>query len=111
MSVIPGKLKLRIPQRASLRLEVTLPFDCTDKEVAAQVWDKARECLLLQLKIEWIDRPNGLLVVKAPWSMTARVKENGYWDLLVVDTISGSRDYYLEGETYLDPGYTELTDA
>lgn len=117
-NITPAVYNLRIPQRASFRQEFTLPFDCSAKTVAGQVWNDRRSRLLLQFATVWIDRAEevpdtdpvqykGRFRLEADWESTRLVKSSGQWDLLVVDDTTGERDYYLEGIAVLDPGYTE----
>jgi hypothetical protein len=110
MTVIPGRYDLRIPQRADYVVQVTLPFDCTDKEVYAEIWNSRRTKLILQLDVTWVDRVNGVLNIGGDWIKTRSMKSDGEWDLLVVDNTTGSRDFYLEGSATYDPGYTEFSD-
>lgn len=118
MTVVPATYNLRIPQRATLSQEFTLPFDCTGKTVQGQVWNDRRSRLLLQLTTVWVDRAEvvpdtsppqyrGRFRLEAGWELTRLVKASGQWDLLVIDDQSGRRDYYLEGAAVLDPGFTE----
>ena len=120
MGITPARYDLRIPQRATLSQEFTLPFDCSEKTVVGQVWNDRRSRLLLQLTTVWIDRAEeipdtdpveykGRFRLEADWQLTRLVKSAGQWDLLVIDDQSGRRDYYLEGAAVLDPGYTEGT--
>ena len=111
MTVIPGTYNLRIPQRADLRVRIVLPFDCTHKTVAAEVWNEKRTRLILFFDVEWEDRAAGILWLKAPWSRTKNVTTKGHWDLVVADDITGSRDFYLEGVTEFDPGFTEIAEV
>ena len=121
MTILPAKYNITIPQRATFRIQITLPFDCTNYTVEAQVWDKVRLRKYLDFDVEWVDRAEvvpdtdpveykGRFNLFADWEDTSLVRESGQWDLLVVDDISGDRYYYLEGTAKLDPGYTGLGD-
>ena len=109
MTVIPAAYDLRIPQRADFAVRITLPFDCTNKTVAADVWNQRRSKLFLSFAIEWEDQAGGILWLKATWAQTrVLTDEEGRWDLLVLDTVSQTRDYYLEGSVTVDLNYTEI---
>ena len=98
--------------------EFTLPFSAAGKTVEGEVWNSRRSKKLLELTTEWVDRAEVVpdtdpveykarFRLTADWTLTRLVKASGKWDLLVIDDATGERDYWLEGDAILDPGYTE----
>lgn len=105
--VTPGVWNITIPRRATFRQRFQLPFDCTDKDLYAQVWTTVRRTRkLLTFSIDWVDRANGEFDLVGDSSDTQKVTKSGYWDLLVVSD-NGESDYWIRGTATLDPGYTE----
>jgi len=125
MTIIAAVYNLTIPQGATFRQRIRLPFDCSQVEVFAQVWDKRRTTKLLDFEVEWIDRQEevpdsdpaeyrGVFDLEAPWDDTLAVPgvglkliQVGIWDLLVVRDDNCERDYYLQGAVFVDPRATE----
>ena len=114
MSIKPATVTLRIPQRATLRKRIRLSIDGTNVEVYAQVWDKTRTSLILDMTVEWIDRldvvdgdPTCVFEIVATPLETELVQEDGIWDLKVVTTPDVDEDYWLRGPAIVDRGYTE----
>jgi len=107
MTIKPATYNLRIPQRATLRQPMKLPFSCVGKTVVAQIWDQARTEKLLDLAVEWTDRAAGEFNLYATRQQTELVERSGVWDLLVIDDATDDADYWLEGTANLDRGYSE----
>lgn len=118
MSTVPATYTLYIPQRASLSETIRVPYDGTDVEVYASVWDSdARKRKYLDLTVTWVDRyeewdpedPTAIratFTLSADWEDTKRVTKSGYWDLLWVWP-DGLRDYILQGPATVDLNATE----
>lgn len=118
MTIQPANYTLVIPQRASLRERIRVPYDGRGVEVVAGVWDSdKRRKQLLSLDVEWIDRyeewdPDdqtrirSTFILAAPWQETKLVVKNGYWDLLWVWE-DGLRDYLIEGSAIVNRNATE----
>lgn len=126
---LPLRYDITIPQRATFRERIQLPIDCTDREVAAQVWEVRngqRVAKILDFAVDWISRSTPVTVtvdgeevevvygdfyLVGAWQQTSTVLRQGVWDLLVVDGAShaqpGERTYWLEGTASLNPGMTE----
>jgi hypothetical protein len=125
MSITPARYDLTIPQGATFRQRIRLPFDCSQVEAFAQVWGKRRTTKLLDFAVEWIDRQEevpgsdpakfrGVFDLEAPWDDTLALPgvglnliQVGIWDLLVVQDDNCERDYYLQGAVFVDPRATE----
>lgn len=118
MTVLPAIYNLVIPQRASLRETFRIPYDGTNAEVYASMWDSdKRRKQLLSFSIEWIDRyeewdpddpskVRSTIIMTATWEQTRLITKNGYWDLLWVWP-DETRDYLLEGSTIINKNVTE----
>lgn len=126
---LPLRYDITIPQRATLRERIQLPIDCTDREVAAQVWEVRngqRVAKILEFEVDWVSRATPMTVtvdgeevevvyadfyLVGAWQQTSNVLRQGVWDLLVVDGETqerpGERTYWLEGTASLNPGMTE----
>jgi hypothetical protein len=108
--VRPAAYDLTLRPHASFRLAIQLPFSGGDLQVYADMWNRARSTKLLDFTIEWIDRAAGRFDIVASPAQTALIKEEGWWDLLIVNSITQTRNYYIKGEVVLDLVVTE-TDA
>jgi hypothetical protein len=124
MSIAPV-YNLTITQGATYRKRIRLPFDCSQVEAFAQVWDKRRTTKLLDFAVNWIDRQEvvpdsdpveyrGVLELGADWDDTVtlpgagkKVVEVGIWDLLVVQDSNCEREPWLQGVVFVDPRATE----
>lgn len=118
MTILPATYELVIPQRATLRQEIWFPYDGTDAEIYASIWDSdKRRKEMLSFTVEWIDRydewdPEDLskvrskIILSASWEQTKLIIKKGYWDLLWVWP-DGTRDYLLEGSTIVNKNATE----
>ena len=109
-TVVPAEYTLVIPQRATLRETIELPFAGTGKAVVAQVWNNAkRGTLLFELDVEVLEASPLLTVaISAPWTVTREVRKGGVWDLLVINA-DDTRDHWLSGPEELDERVTEET--
>ena len=122
MSLHPATYVLRIPQRASLREVIRVPFDGSGCEAFVEVWDSdKRRRKLLDLTVEWVDRNEewdpldptkirATLALTATWEETRAVTKDGYWDLLWVWP-DEERDYVLEGPAVVNRGVTEALEV
>lgn len=105
--VTPGVYDIVIPRRATFRQRFQLPFDCSEHQLYAQVWETVRRTKkLLDFTIEWASQPSGDFYLVASSGDTNVVTKNGYWDLLVVYP-NGESDYWVRGQAILSSGYTE----
>ncbi len=108
MTIKPATYNLRIPQRATLRLGIKLPFSCVGKTLVAQVWNsEKRTTKYLDCTIEWIDQTLGQFDLVADRHTTELVTKDGFWDLLVIDDATDEADYWLEGKAILDIGLSD----
>lgn len=129
-------LGLTVPIGGTFYKQVVLPIDCTDREVAAQIWkirgSSTRSSFqpftvfskgeqVCSFVIEWIDRAfveSGITKAKFALKISAAVTaqlssqyEMG-WDLLVIDGTtlhSGDRNYWLQGIVTAEPTLTEVS--
>lgn len=115
MSIQPATYDLLIPQRASLRELIRVPYDGTEAQVFASVWDsEKRRRKYLDLDATWINRREVLsstsvratVQLSASWEDTREITKDGYWDLLWVWP-DGLRDYILEGKALINLNATE----
>jgi hypothetical protein len=107
VTVKPATYDLRIPQRATLRIQLKLPFSCVGRTLIAQVWDARRSTLMLTLDVEWIDQAEGEFYLVADRDETRAVTKDGIWDLLVINDATDEGDYWLEGAAVLDTGASD----
>jgi hypothetical protein len=118
MTTQPANYTLVIPQRASLREKIRVPYDGSGVEVYAEVWDsEKRRKKFLSLDVEWVNRHEeydpqdetkirSTIILSASWEETKTITKNGYWDLLWVWP-DGLRDYILEGQAIVNRNATE----
>ena len=109
-TVKPATFDLLIPQRATLRERIVLPFDGTERSAYAQVWKNLRRTeLLFDLDVTVNDRtPEFDITIGAEWEQTRLMGKNAVWDLLVVNA-DGTRDHWLTGVALLSARVTEVT--
>ena len=118
----PAELQLPIDQGGSVSQTFRFYFDGTGLEAYAEVWNKNNTEKLLGLTTAWINRSemgswtksiplNGViqtitytvrcsLLISATPAQTALIKEDGFWDLLLVYP-NGSRFYQMRGPSPL----------
>lgn len=108
-TVIPPVYDLPIPQRATLRETIRLPFDGTGKTAFAQIWkDFKRRKLILELDVAVLaTTPNFTIELQGEWTETRLITKNAFWDLLIVNT-DGTREHWLTGEAILSEAVTEV---
>jgi hypothetical protein len=114
----PAELKLPIAQGGSISQTFRFYFDGTGLAAYAEVWNKNNTLKLLDLTTTWINRAevgswtksfalNGViqtitytvrcsLKITATPAQTSLVKEDGFWDLLLLYP-DGSRFYQVRG--------------
>jgi hypothetical protein len=102
----PGRYDITIYQRATFELEVTLPIDLTGHTVLAQVWDDKRRRKYADMDVEYIDRVGGEIKLTIDSDVTKVINKQGEWDLMVIYS-DDSKQYWLEGDVAIDPGYTD----
>jgi hypothetical protein len=102
----PGKYDITIYQRATFTLDVTLPIDLTGHTVLAQVWDDRRRKKFADFDVNYLDRANGEIRITIDSDVTKEMKKQGEWDLMVLYSDT-TKQYWLEGNVLIDPGYTD----
>lgn len=107
-TVVPAVYDLTIPQRATLRARIKMPFAGTGKTAYAQIWkDFRRRALVLDLSVVVIaSTPNLFIELRAEWDETKIIQGDAVWDLLIVNT-DGTREHWLTGDAILSPAVTE----
>jgi hypothetical protein len=107
-TVIPAVYDLPIPQRATLRETIRLPFNGTGKTAFAQIWkDFKRRTLILQLDIAILaTSPKLTIELQAEWNETRLITKSAVWDLLIVNA-DGTREHWVTGEASLSEAVTE----
>jgi hypothetical protein len=123
----PAELPLAIDQGGSISQTFQFYFDGTDLQAYAEVWNKSNTLKLLDLTTNWNNRAetgswtktfavNGViqtvtytvrcsLQITATPAQTAVIKEDGFWDLLLLYP-NGSRFYQIRGPAPLRPRAT-----
>lgn len=102
----PGRYDITIYQRATFELQVTLPFDLTGHQVIAQIWDDKRRKKYADFNVSITDAENGEIHISVDSDDTKEMKRQGEWDLMVIYA-DGTKQYWLEGDVKIDPGYTD----
>lgn len=102
----PGRYDITIYQRATFELEVTLPIDLTGHTVLAQVWDDKRRRKYADMDVEYVDRVEGQIKLTIDSDITKTLTKQGEWDLMVLYD-DETKQYWLEGNVTIDPGYTD----
>lgn len=107
-TINPAVFDLLIPQRATLRERIRLPFDGTGRSAYAQVWKNLKRSeLVLELDVTVNGRtPKFDITIGAEWEQTRLISRDAVWDLLVVNA-DGSRDHWLTGSAVLSARVTE----
>ena len=106
----PARYDITVYQRATFRRRFTLPFDCTGYTVEAQIWSNRRVTKIVQFDVEWVDQEEGIFELVADFTQTSTTIKNGKWDLMVIYP-NQDRNYWVEGDVIVDPGYTEPANA
>mgnify|MGYP006266866253 FL=1 len=106
----PARRDITILQRATYRERMRLKADgvalnATGYQLVAQVWDRRRLTKYADLTVQWVDQATGLFELVLQYPGTTAVVKDGVWDLLVIEP-GGDRYPWLEGNAYLDPGYS-----
>lgn len=103
----PGRYDIVLPQRATYKVEISLPIDLTGHSVYAQIWDSdKRRSKIADFTINITDEVDGTFDLVLSWEDTTLIKKPCVWDLLVVNDADQSRDYWLEGSVTIDLGLT-----
>lgn len=102
----PGRYDITIYQRATFTLQVTLPINLTGHQVLAQVWDDKRRRKYADFTVTVTDLVNGEIDLEIDSDVTKEIKKQGEWDLMVIYA-DGTKQYWLEGDVKIDPGYTD----
>lgn len=102
----PGTLNLKIYQRATFRQSFDFDLDLSGYGVYAQIWDKNRRTKYADFVVQWTNQAAGQFDLVLSYNITTALTKDAVWDLLL-ETPSGERQYWLEGEVKIDPGYTE----
>lgn len=106
----PARYDITVYQRATFRRRFTLPFDCTGYDIEAQIWSIRRVTKMVQFDIEWVDQAGGVFDIVADFNQTKTTIKTGKWDLMVISP-NGERNYWVEGDVTIDPGYSEPANA
>lgn len=106
----PARRDITIPQRSTYRQRMQLKADgvalnATGYQLVAQVWDRRRLTKYADLTVQWVDQATGLFELVLQYPGTTAVVKDGVWDLLVIQP-DGDRYFWLEGNAYLDLGYS-----
>lgn len=106
----PARRDIKIPQRSTYRQRMRLKADgvalnATGYQLVAQVWDRRRLTKYADLTVQWVDQATGLFELVLQYPGTTAVVKDGVWDLLVIQP-DGDRYFWLEGNAYLDQGYS-----
>lgn len=109
----PGVYNIKLQRNADYSVELQFmdsgetAIDLTLWTVAAQVWDTSRTNKFADFIVEYLDRPNGRVKLKLPFSVTATFVRELTYDVLLVNP-DGEREYYLEGTVTASEGYTVI---
>ncbi len=109
----PAPYNLTIYQRATFRQRLRLlvnsgqPALALGYSVAAQFWDDKRRTLFAAFDVEIVDLATSTIELVIPFEVTRQLRKGGKWDLLVT-TPYGDRQYWVEGNVTVDPGYTDI---
>lgn len=102
----PGRYDITIYQRATFELQVNLPINLTGHQVVAQVWDDKRRSKYADFNVTITNAVNGEFTLTISSNVTKNLTRQGEWDLMVVYA-NGTKQYWLEGDVKIDPGYTD----
>lgn len=81
-------------------------IDLTGSSVQAEIWTEGKHSKLADFTQTWVDRAIGKFKLALDDSITAKLPDSGYYDILVTDS-SGAAYYWLRGKALLETGYTE----
>jgi hypothetical protein len=111
-SVKPGQHNITIQRRADYELCLNFkesdlaPIDLTDWTLYAQIWDKARTVKYADFSVVYVDRALGETKLVLTDTQSATLPDEAFYDVLL-ESPSGKREYYLEGNVYASEGYTQ----
>lgn len=103
----PGRYDITIYQRATFELQITLPINLTGHTVIAQIWDEKRRRKYADFDITYVNRAGGIVSIGLDSDITKDLSKPGEWDLMVVYN-NTEKQYWLEGNVSIDPGYTDI---
>lgn len=112
----PGVYNIKLQRNAdySVKLEFKdsdgAPINLTLWSAAAQVWDVAHTTKYADFTVEYLDRFNGSIKIKLPYTVTATLPKEVVYDVLLVNA-AGEREYYLEGSITVSDGYTVISNG
>jgi hypothetical protein len=109
----PGVYNIKLQRRADYSIELQfkdangVPIDLTGWTVAAQAYDSARTTKYADFTVTYIERINGRVRLKLPYTVTATFPRELVYDVLLINP-ANEREYYLEGSISTSEGYTEV---
>ena len=108
----PGTYDITIQQNSNWDMVFQLKdstgtgVDLTGATVQAEIWTEGKKSKLADFTQTWVDRVIGKFKLSLDDSVTAKLPESGYYDILVTDSL-GASYYWVRGKATLDLGYTE----
>lgn len=112
MTVQPGKHNITLQRRADFSLLLQFKdsndavVNLTGYTVYSQVWNKPRTRKYADFNVAYTDRTNGQVTISLTDEQTELFPDSVQYDVLL-ETGSGTRDYYLEGSITVSEGYTK----
>ena len=111
MAISPGTYNISLQRRADY--SITLQFkdsndaaiNLTGWTVAAQAWNQARTTKYADFTVTYTNRVTGTVAIALTDDQTAILPDEAYYDVLLT-TLAGLKEYYLEGTIYVSEGYT-----
>lgn len=107
----PGRYDITIYQRATFTLDVTLPLNLTGHQVLAQIWDDRRRRKYVDFSVSILSTAaqSSTIRLTIASNTTRLITKQGEWDLMVIYP-NNTKQYWLEGDVKVDPGYTDTTE-
>ena len=112
MTVQPGTYNITLQRRADYSLLLQFKdsndaaIDLTGYTAYAQAWNQQRSKKHADFGIAYTNRTNGQITISLTDTQTKTFPDSLQYDVLL-ESGSGSREYYLEGTITVSQGYTE----
>ena len=112
MAVTPGTYNMTIQRRSDHSIQLVFKdsnnsaINLTGFTVEAQVWEETRTTKYADFGVTYTNRATGTVDIALTDTQTATFSPNILkYDVLLTDS-NGLKEYYLEGDIFMNEGYT-----
>jgi len=112
MAISPGTYNMTIQRRADFSIQLVFKdsngnaINLTGYTVYAQCWDEGRNIKFADFTITYTNRVTGTIDISLTDVQTATFETDKLAYDVLLENVSGLREYYLEGVITMSEGYT-----